>query len=197
LPSAISHPPSAIRYPPPAIPMPAFSLRDAALTHFQRKEYADALKLFEQAHEAYLAEDDREMAAEMQNDLGVVYRAQKNYPLALQMIKIALIEFREINDVIHTAQTLGNLGSLYLEIGELSHAADSLNESLALFDPQKDKVMRSEVLRVLGEVRLKQGKYMEGLMNYEAGLRDVENPTPQQRWLRKLLATPLKMMGMK
>ena len=177
--------------------MPAFSLRDAALTHFQRKEYADALKLFEQAHEAYLAEDDREMAAEMQKDLGVVYRAQKNYPLALQMIKIALIEFREINDVIHTAQTLGNLGSLYLEIGELSHAADSLNESLALFDPQKDKVMRSEVLRVLGEVLLKQGKYMEGLMNYEAGLRDVENPTPQQRWLRKLLATPLKMMGMK
>ena len=57
--------------------------------------------------------------------------------------------------------------------------------------------MRSEVLRLLGEVRLKQGKFMEGLMNYEAGLRDIENPTPQQRWLRKLLATPLKMMGMK
>jgi hypothetical protein len=34
-------------------------------------------------------------------------------------------------------------------------------------------------------------------MDYEAGLRDVANPTPQQQWLRKLLEKPLKMMGLK
>jgi len=177
--------------------MPASSLRDAALNCFQKKEYADALKLFEQAREAYLAEDNRAMAAEMQNNLGVIYRAQKNYRTAIDRIKSALVEFREINDATRTAQALGNLGSVYLEMGDLNLAADSLNESLSLFDPQKDSVMRSEVLRVLGEVRLKQGKYMEGLMDYEAGLRDVENPTPQQQWLRKLLERPLKMMGLK
>ena len=177
--------------------MSASSLRDTALTHFQKGEYDSALKFFEQAQAAYYAEEDRTMAAEMQNNLGVIYRAQKKYLPAIQMIKSALLEFRETNDVIRTAQTLGNLGSVYLELGELSSAADSLNESLTLFDPQKDKVMRSEVLRVLGEVRLKQGKFIEGLMNYAAGLRDVENPTAQQQWLKKLLETPLKMMGLK
>jgi len=177
--------------------MSASSLRDAALTHFQKGEYDTAIKFFEQAHAAYRAEGDKGMAAEMQNNLGVIYRAQKNYPAALDRIKSALIEFRETHDTTRVAQALGNLGSVYLEMGDLSRAADSLNESLTFFDPQKDKVMRSEVLRVLGEVRLKQGKYMEGLMDYEAGLRDVEKPTTQQRWLKKLLEKPLKMIGMK
>lgn len=177
--------------------MNASSLRESALAHFQKGNYTDAINFFEQAREAYRAEGNRAMAAEMQNNLGVIYRAQKNYQTALDRIQSALIEFREINDVTRTAQALGNLGSVYLEMGDLNLAAGSLNESLTLFDPQKDKVMRSEVLRVLGEVRLKQGKYMEGLMNYEAGLRDVENPTPQQQWLRKLLERPLKMIGLK
>ena len=177
--------------------MPASSLRESALAHFQKGKYTDAINLFEQAHHAYRVEGERAMAAEMQNNLGVIYRAQKNYQAAIDRIKSALVEFREINDATRTAQALGNLGSVYLEMGDLNRAADSLNESITLFDPQKDKVMRSEVLRVLGEVRLKQGKYMDGLMNYEAGLREVENPTPQQQWLRKLLEKPLKMMGLK
>jgi hypothetical protein len=50
---------------------------------------------------------------------------------------------------------------------------------------------------VLGEVRLKQGKYVEGVMDYEAGLRDVEKPSAQQSWLLKLLQKPLRMMGRK
>jgi len=50
---------------------------------------------------------------------------------------------------------------------------------------------------VLGEARLKQGRYMDGLVNYEAGLRDVEKPSAQQKWLLGLLQKPLKMLGRK
>ena len=177
--------------------MTASSLRDTALTHFQQANYAEAINFFEQARQAYRAEGADALAAEMQNNLGVIYRAQKNYPMAVDVLRSALIEFLIISDRTRAAQTLGNLGSVFLEMGELNRAADSLNESLTLFDPQKDKTMRSEVFRVLGEVRLKQGKYMEGLVNYEAGLRDVENPTPQQRWLKRLLEKPIAMLGLK
>ena len=50
---------------------------------------------------------------------------------------------------------------------------------------------------MLGEVRLKQGRFVDGMMDYEAGLRDVEKPSAQQKWLKKLLEKPLKMLGRK
>jgi len=46
-------------------------------------------------------------------------------------------------------------------------------------------------------VRLKQGKYIDGLVDYEAGWRDVEKPSAQQKWLKKLLEKPLRMLGRK
>ncbi len=177
--------------------MSASSLRDTALTYYQKSKYLDAAKCFAQARDTYRAEGDRAMSAEMQNNLGVVYRAQKNYPLALQTIETALVELREINDTPRIAQALGNLGSVLLEMNQLDRAAQVLNESLELFDLQKDKARRSEILRLLGEVRLKQGKFVEGMMDYEAGLREVEKPSAQQQWLKKLLEKPLKMMGWK
>ncbi|MBI4316265.1 MAG: hypothetical protein HY679_10035, partial [Chloroflexi bacterium] len=95
------------------------------------------------------------------------------------------------------AHALGNLGSVLLETGDLPRAAEALNESLALLDPRTEKAARSEVLRVLGEVRLRQGKYLEGMADFDAGLRDAEKLSPQQRWLKQLLDRPLKMLGRK
>ena len=177
--------------------MAASSLQQTALTLFQKGNYAEAIKFFEQARAAYQSENNPALASEMQNNLGVIYRAQKNYALALPTIETALAEFRALNDSNRTAQALGNLGAVLLEMNQLERAAQALNEALELFDPQKDKQMRSEVLRVLGEVRLKQGKYMEGMMDYEAGLRTTEKRSAQQNWLLKLLEKPLKMMGLK
>lgn len=150
-----------------------------------------------QARAAYLAAGERALAAEMQNNLGVVYRAQKDYARALPTLEIALTELRELNDRVRLAQALGNLGSVLLEMNELERAAQALTESLDLFDPQAHKQMRSEVIRVLGEVRLKQGKYLEGLADYEAGLRNANQLNSQQTWLLKLLEKPLKMLGLK
>jgi tetratricopeptide (TPR) repeat protein len=137
------------------------------------------------------------MAAEMQNNLGVVLRAQKDYDGALKAVEAALAEFRRRNDSGRVALALGNLGSVRLEMNDLDRAAEALTEALTLLDPQADKSARSEVLRVLGEVRLKQGRYMDGLVDYEAGLRDVEKPSAQQSWLLRLLQKPLKMLGRK
>ena len=128
--------------------------------------------LFEQAAAAYRADGERALSAEMLNNLGVVYRAQKNYPAALTTIECALAEFRALADKPRAALALGNRGSVLLETGPLDRAAAALIESLDLLDPQTDKAARSEILRVLGEVRLKQGKLVEGLADYDAGLRE-------------------------
>ncbi|HLB47624.1 MAG TPA: tetratricopeptide repeat protein, partial [Anaerolineales bacterium] len=133
----------------------------------------------------------------MQSNLGVSLRALKDYPRAAATLEAAIAELRALNDARRLALALGNLGSVLLETNDLQRAGDLLNESLSLLDPNTDKAARSEVLRVMGEVRLKQGRYMDGLVNYEAGLRDVENPSPQQQWLKKLLEKPLRMLGRK
>ncbi|MEK6572896.1 MAG: tetratricopeptide repeat protein [Chloroflexota bacterium] len=177
--------------------MPASDLQAAALAHYQKGNYAEAAAAFEQAAAAYRAEGDRAMAAEMQSNLGVALRALKDYHRATATLEAAIAEFRALNDARRLALALGNLGSVLLESNDLQRAGDLLNESLSLLDPNADKAARSEVLRVMGEVRLKQGRYMDGLVNYEAGLRDVENPSPQQQWLKKLLEKPLRMLGRK
>jgi tetratricopeptide (TPR) repeat protein len=177
--------------------MPASALQAAALAAYQNGDFATAAARFEEAASAYRAEGNPALAAEMTNNLGVAHRAAKNYAAALPALETALAEFRALDDKPRTAQALGNLGSVLLETGDLKRAADSLNDSLSLLDPQKDKVARSEVLRVLGEVRLKQGRFVDGMMDYEAGLRDVEKPSTQQKWLKKLLEKPLRMMGRK
>ena len=133
----------------------------------------------------------------MQSNLGVVYRAQKDYPLALTTLEAAIAEFRALDDKHRLALALGNLGSVLLESNDLPRAGDILNESLALLDPKADKTARSEVLRILGEVRLKQGRYVDGMVNYEAGLRGIEQPSTQQSWLLRLLEKPLRMLGRK
>lgn len=175
----------------------ASQLHAQGLAQYQQGRLAEAASFFEQAAAAYRQEANRAMAAEMENNLGVVRRAEKNYPAALAAIESALAEFRALNDNGRVALALGNLGSVLLETNALGPAAEALNESLSLLDPKADKATRSEVLRVLGEVRLKQGRYMDGLVNYEAGLSDVEKPSAQQNWLLKLLQKPLKMLGRK
>ncbi len=177
--------------------MPASDLKTTALNHYQRGSFAEAAQAFEQASEAYRADGDRAMAAEMQSNKGVALRGLKDYPQATTVLEAAIAEFRALNDNQRLAFALGNLGSVLLEANELPKAAETLNEALALLDPKADKQTRSEILRVLGEVRLKQGKYVEGMVDYDAGLRGVENPNKQQSWLMKLLDKPLKMMGRK
>lgn len=175
--------------------MPASDLHSAALAHYQKGNYAEAARAFEQAADAYRAEGNRPMAAEMQSNLGVSLRAIKDHTRAAAILEAAAAEFRSLNDPHRLALALGNLGSVLLETSDFKRAGDVLNESLSLLDPGADKAARSEVLRVLGEVRLKQGRYLDGLVNYEAGLRGVDNPSPQQQWLKKLLEKPLKMLG--
>jgi tetratricopeptide (TPR) repeat protein len=177
--------------------MTASELQKSALGLYQNGEFAQAAQTFEQAVEAYRAEGDRALAAEMQSNVGVALRALKDYPRALASLETAVADLRALDDKHRLALALGNLGSVLLEMNELPRAGDTLNEALSLLDPKADKDARSEVLRVLGEVRLKQGRYMDGLVNYEAGLRGVETPSPRQSWLMKLLERPLRMLGRK
>ena len=177
--------------------MTATDFQKTALTHYQTGEFTKAVEAFEQASAAYTVEGDRAMAAEMQSNLAVAQRALKDYPKALTVIEAAIAEFRALDDKHRLALALGNLGSVLLETNDLERAGEVLNESLALLDPKTDKDTRSEIMRVLGEVRLKQGRYLDSLVNYEAGLRGVENPNTQQSWLLKLLEKPLKMLGRK
>jgi tetratricopeptide (TPR) repeat protein len=177
--------------------MTASQLQASALTQYQKGSFAQAAGLFDQASQAYRAEGSPALAAEMQSNRGVALRGMKDYRQAATVLDEAVAELRRLNDTKRLGYALGNLGSVLLEANELPRAADVLNEAVTLLDPDADKQARSEVFRVLGEVRLKQGKYVDGMLNYEAGLRDEEKPNTQQKWLKKLLEKPLKMMGLK
>lgn len=173
------------------------ALHQQALDRYKRGRFDEAAALFAQAADGYRAANNLTLQAEMLSNGGVALRALGQFALARQRIESALAILRQSGDRRREALALGNLGAVLLAEGDLPSAATALNQSLDLLDPTSDAQERSEVLRLLGEVRLKQGKYLAGLIDYEAGLRDVRHSTAQQAWLRKLLAVPLRMLGRK
>jgi hypothetical protein len=42
---------------------------------------------------------------------------------------------------------------------------------------------------------MKQGNWLGAINTYEAGLSNVDQPSPLQRLLRRLLSTPRKLIG--
>jgi hypothetical protein len=90
--------------------MPGSDLQKTALGYYQNGDFAKAAQAFTDAQAAYLAEGDKALAAEMQSNLGVVYRAQKDYPKALTTLEGAIADFRTLDDKHRLALALGNLG---------------------------------------------------------------------------------------
>ncbi|MCI0477626.1 MAG: tetratricopeptide repeat protein, partial [Anaerolineales bacterium] len=69
----------------------------------------DALRAFEQAHAEYVAQNDRDHAAAVANDLGVVYYLAGRRDDARKILQDALATFEQLGNVPGQAKALGNL----------------------------------------------------------------------------------------
>ncbi len=173
----------------------AQELKEQGLRLFQEGLYKEAAAEFGQARETFAAEGDEIEAAEMANNLGVIYRLQGEWDAAIVVLEEARAAFVRLGDRDREAQTLGNLGGLYASKGERDKAKECLRQAADIFAELGDDQHRGETLLALGMQMWKTEDRSAGLTTYEAGLRTLRKPTAGQKALRGLLSLRTRLLG--
>ncbi len=176
-------------------PVSAQDLKEEGLRLFQEGLHEEAGARFAQAREQFAASGDEIDAAEMTNNLGLVYRMQRRMPEALSALEGARTEFARLGDRSREAQALGNLGGLYATMHERDKAASYLRQAADIFKELGDTQREGETLLALGAQKWKTGERSAGLATYEVGLESLRKPTFGQKVLRGLLALRAKVIG--
>jgi tetratricopeptide (TPR) repeat protein len=173
----------------------AEALKAEGLRLFEEGLYEEAVERFGQAQELFAAEGKQVEAAEMLNNLGVVYRLMGQWDQARAALEEAQAAFGRLGNRNREAQTLGNLGGLLASQGDRLRAQEYLRQAAEIFDELGDTQRQGETLLALGAQMWKAGDRRGGLATYEAGLLLLKKPTPQQKALRGLLRLRGRLLG--
>lgn len=173
----------------------AQELKEEGLRLFQEGLYEEATIKFEQAQEMFAAEGNETEAAEMMNNLGVVYRLHGKWDEAIAALDEAKAAFARLGERNREAQALGNLGGLYASKSEREKAQEYLHQAADLFAELGDAQHQGETLLALGVQMWKAGDRSGGLATYEAGLHALQKPTASQKTLRSLLGLRTRLLG--
>jgi tetratricopeptide (TPR) repeat protein len=170
-------------------------LREEGLRRYRQGALDEAIACFGQAHLLYIEKGDQHSAAEVLNNLGVIYHQQERWPEAAEALEEAHQAFIAMKDADGQAQTLGNLGSLYRASGQLEKAAQHLKDALALFHQLGDSQGERVTWRALSIIRLRQRRWLEAILAYDSSLTCLKRLSLGQRLLHLLLGLPLRLLS--
>jgi tetratricopeptide (TPR) repeat protein len=173
------------------------TLKEEGVKLFMQHDYEAANRAFQQAKDAYEAENNYMMAAEMKVNIGLVHRSLGESQQALELMTEALRLFQEKHDKLRTAQLLGNLGGVYLALNDKERAENSYREAAGIFKELGENDFRSDTLEALGRLQLTSGKYLEGALNYQQALSDRKKLSFTQRIILMLSNFISRMLGSK
>lgn len=173
----------------------AQELQERGIKLFQQKDFEAAAQQFQQAQDAYEADGQRDMAAEMRVNIGLVHRALGENQQALDEMQAALVVFQDMNDDIRTAKTLGNLGGVYVELDDHEQAYTCYRQAADIFEAKGEKKLYGETLMAIGALQVDEHKLMQGAATYEVGLEQLDDLSARQKMLKGLLGIRNKITG--
>jgi tetratricopeptide (TPR) repeat protein len=181
----------------PQFPANPNTIKEEGLTLFQQGDHKAALDRFMRAAALFQDTEDWGGWSEMHNNMGVVYRQQKNWKQAENALEQALDGFRQINDQNRVGQTLANLGDVFVGQRKRAEAAVTYEQAAALLADSGDGWRQSQVLRALSLHHLRQMHWFLAMSYMEQSL--TANPDRgMSGWLfRTLLRFALGLAGLK
>lgn len=173
----------------------AADLQEQGVQLYDRHEYEDAIRAFEQAKAAFEAADQPDMAAEMMVNIGLVRRSLGDNQQALELMQEALHVFEDMDDKLRMAQVQGNMGGVYAVLDEKEKALAAYREASNLFLEEGEQQMYAETMLAIGSLKIRSGKLIEGAAAYQVGLEDLNNLSTRQKILMKLTQVIAKLGG--
>jgi tetratricopeptide (TPR) repeat protein len=175
-------------------PTPA-TLAEHALQDFREGRFAAAAEGFEAARASFEQAGDRRRAAETANNLCVALLQARQPAKALRAVQGTTEVFDALGDHVRAAQAAGNLASALEATGDLAAAERAYQQALQRFADLGDRDGQATILRSLSQLQLKRGRPMEALASMQAGLEQKPRRNVRDRWLRRLLDLPLRLLG--
>ncbi|MBN1936638.1 MAG: tetratricopeptide repeat protein [Anaerolineae bacterium] len=168
---------------------------DEGRLYYRQREHERALSALEAAYEQCKNQGDLRHMAEIANDLGVIHTVSNQWTEAERRLNEAHNLFTNLQDYSGEAQALGNLGSMFRARGDLQQAAANLQLAADKFHLMGDDERRAMTLKVLSMVQLRQLRFLQALAAYDAALACNPKPSAWTRFLRRILALPLKIIS--
>lgn len=176
-------------------PLTPEQLSKEGKTAYEREEYEQAARAFQAAEHGYATVGDMLNAAEMANNRSVTLLQSGNTQAALDAVGNTSEVFAQAKDTRRHAMALGNKAAALAGLGNREEAEKLYWESARLLNEVGEKELRASVLQAISRLQMRSGRYMEAVASMQSGLEQVEKPSWIQRFLKKLLQIPSRIMN--
>lgn len=161
-------------------------LYDDGLDAFRAGEYEEALEVMARARQLFAEDDDRTGVIEALGSMGAVYIQIEEWGRAQESLDEALALCIEAEDRSNQGKALGNLGLMYARQGEEEKAAEAYEQAIAIFQELGEKGNEKAVADQLKKLKIKKGKFLDALGDYQAELEGKEDLSGAQKMARRL-----------
>jgi len=162
-------------------------MADQAQRTYQAGDFALAAQAFAEAAAAYAEMGDALTAAEMQNNCSVALLRAKQAQAALEATQGTERVFAEAGDFRRHGMALANQASALEALKRFKDAIDCYERAGDVLEKANEANLRAEVMQLLSMLYLHRFKFYEAVIALQSGLSGVKNPTPKQRFMKKIL----------
>jgi tetratricopeptide (TPR) repeat protein len=162
-------------------------IADQAKGTYQAGDYPAAGLAFAEAASAYADLGDALMSAEMKNNQSVALLRGKQIRAALEAAQGTDVVFAEAGDARRQGMALANQASALEALKRFKEAIDFYNRASEAFEKVGEVDLRFDVMKLLSTLYLRRFKFYDAIISLQSGLAAVRNPTPKQRFMKKLL----------
>jgi tetratricopeptide (TPR) repeat protein len=162
-------------------------IADHAKGIYQAGDYPAAIQEFSQAATAFLDAGDVCMSAEMKNNMSVALLRNKQPQPAYEAAQGTDTVFAEIGDSRRQGMALANQASALEALKRFKEAIDFYSRAGAALESAGETDLHLDVMQLLSTLYLRRFKFIDAIIALQSGLAGIKNPTPKQRFMKKLL----------
>lgn len=162
---------------------------------FEKGKYEEAATIFVEASAAYEKEGTGDLAAEMRVNLGLAQRELGDFEAAINEMQAGLAYFRETEDRLREAQTLGNMALAYSKAEDEEQAQTMYRDAARIFREIGEDEYYGETILALADMQFRSGNLMEALATFEVGLEHIRNKNHRQKMMKQLLVLKNRLSG--
>lgn len=175
--------------------MTATDQHDAGVTAYESGDYETAITAFQEARRVWREIGDTYAEADALMSEGVAHTRVGNYRDAETAYQEALELFTEIDAIEGQATVMGNLGTLLYMQGNPERAIGFLDRAADLFAELGEQEREAETLQMLARAYLRRFDWLNALLVYDRALGRMDSLTGTQKFLRRLNAIFLRLIG--
>ena len=167
--------------------MKPISLADQAKQEYEKGNFAEAAKMFDQVARAFASSNDELNAAEMKNNQSVALLQAGRAKDALDATEGTEQVFQQAGDLKRQGLAVGNRAAALEGLKNWREALAEYERAALLLEQAGEGDMHSVVRKAAANLNLKLGRFTESQMDVLDSLRLAEKPTLTQRIMKFLL----------